>query len=431
MLEKNTQAPAFTLVNQDNRLVSLSDFLGQKVVIYFYPKDFTPGCTDQACSYRDREEDFYAAKTVVLGISQDEVESHTRFKSEFGFSFDVLSDPEHHAIKAYGVWGEKQRDGKTYEGVIRTTFILDENHVIKEIFADTDPKSDADRVLDAVKHLEKPIQRHYVLNNGVVVPSIGFGTWQIPDGEKTYQSVKWALELGYRHIDTAYVYRNEVSVGKAIKDSGIPRDEIFVTTKLPSHIKDASKVRDYFFRSLKNLDLDYVDLYLIHNARPWQDAIPNYDYQDENVAVWKEMEQLYEEKLIRSIGVSNFHERDLENLLARTMVIPVINQIKYHPGHTQIAVTEFSDNHHILVEAYSPFATGKMFGSPLLVELAEKYQATQAQIIMSWVLGYGYLPLPKSVTYERIKENLDVFDLKLSKEDMARLTDAPNQKIVA
>lgn len=431
MLNVHMNAPDFSLKNQNGQEVKLSDYLGRKVVLYFYPKDFTPGCTEQACSYRDREEDFYTHKTVVLGISQDGVESHSQFQKEHGLSFDVLADPNHLAIKAYGVWGDKVRDGITSQGVIRTTFILDENHMISEVFKDTDPKTDADRVLDAIIKMEKPIQKQYLLNNDVLIPSVGFGTWKIQEGQEAYDSVKAALEIGYRHIDTAYVYGNEKSVGQAIKDSGIPREEIFVTTKFPSAIKDDidTKVREYFFRSLESLGLEYVDLYLIHNARPWQDAIPNYDYFDENVAIWKEMEKLYEEGYIRAIGVSNFHERDLENLLARTIVIPVINQIRFHPGHTQIAVTEFCDDHNILIEAYSPFATGKAFDSELLVELAQKYEATQAQVIMAWILGQGYLPLPKSVTYERIKENFDVFELKLSVTDMERLTDAKNQKV--
>lgn len=425
MLDINKQAPNFSLKNHDGKEVMLSDYLGRKVVLYFYPADFTPGCTEQACAYRDQSEDFFEHKTVVLGISQDSVDSHAKFNDEYGLTFDVLSDPDHEAINAYGVWGEKVRDGVSKMGVIRTTFILNENHEIVEIFKDTDPKTDATRVLEALNHIKVPIQRYYVLNNNVVVDSIGFGTWQIPDGQQTYDSVRWALEHGYRHIDTAYVYRNEKSVGQAIRDSGIDRKEIFVTTKLSANIKDPSLVEKYFEKSLNNLGMDYVDMYLIHNARPWSDAIPNYDYFDENVAVWQEMEKIYDSGRARSIGVSNFNEKDLENLLARTMTIPVMNQIKYHPGHLQISVTEFCDNHNILVEAYSPFATGKIFGSPEIKAIAEKHGRTEAQIIMAWILRKGYLPLPKSTHEERIKSNREVFDIKLSDEDMDILTQHP------
>lgn len=422
MLKKYSQAPLFTLQNSEGKMVSLDSFLGHKVVIYFYPKDFTPGCSEQACSYRDRAEDFFDLKTVVLGISQDSVESHSKFKEEFGLTFDVLSDPEHEAIKAYDVWGLKKSGN---EGVIRTTYILDENHQIVEIFEDTDPKTDADRVLEVLRDVKAPICKNYVLNNGVNVSSIGFGTWQIPDGEQTYNSVRWALEHGYRHIDTAYTYGNEKSVGQAVKDSGIDRNEIFITTKLSANIKDPSAVRSYFMESLENLQIDYVDMYLIHNARPWRDRKEDYDYFDENVAIWKEFEKLYEEGLTRSIGVSNFNERDLENLLARTMVIPVMNQIKFHPGYLQTSVTEFCNGHNILVEAYSPFATGKIFGSPILKEISERVGRSEAQVIMAWVLQQGYLPLPKSTHEHRIIENFDVFEFTLSEEDMLKLTNHP------
>ena len=422
MLEKNTQAPTFHLPNQEGKLISLNDYIGKKVVIYFYPKDFTPGCTEQACSYRDNMDEFYDLKTVVIGISEDDVDSHSRFKGEHGLSFDVLSDVDHQAIKAYDVWGEKIRDNQVKMGIIRTTYILDENHQIVEVFKDTDPKTDSQRVLDVVREIKGTIRKHYLLNNGVVVPSVGFGTWQIPNGQEAYQSVMWALNHGYRHIDTAFVYGNESSVGQAIIDSKIDRKEIFVTTKLSANIKDASLVREAFFESLKNLQMDYVDMYLIHNARPWKNSRVDYEYFDENVAVYKELEKLYEEGYVRSIGVSNFNERDLENILARTIVIPVMNQIKFYPGFTQISITEFCDNHNILVEAYSPFATGRIFESSLLEELASKYQKSKAQVIMAWILQQGYLPLPKSVTEARIIENFDVYDVVLEDVDMVKLT---------
>lgn len=265
------------------------------------------------------------------------------------------------------------------------------------------------------------IKTDYKLNNNILIPSIGFGTWQIPDGEEAYNSTLWALDNGYRHIDTAYVYRNEKSVGQAIKDSGIDRSDIFVTTKLSANIKDASQVREYAQKSLDNLGLDYVDLYLIHNARPWSGGIEGHDYFEENVAIWKVMEELYDEGKTRSIGVSNFLVKDLENLLENTIVIPVLNQIKFHPGYLQEDIVEFCQSHQILVEAYSPFKTGKIFGNSSIAELASKYGKTEAQIIMRWILQLGHLPLPKSVHQERIISNLDVLDFKLSDEDMKRM----------
>lgn len=267
------------------------------------------------------------------------------------------------------------------------------------------------------------IKTDYRLNNNVLIPSLGFGTWQIPDGEDAYQSTLWALEHGYRHIDTAYVYKNEKSVGKAIADSGLKREDVFVTTKLPASVKDASEVRKYCEESLANLGLDYVDLYLIHNARPWSDAIPNYDYFEENVAVYKVMEELYEEGKLRTIGVSNFKVKDLENLLENTIVIPVINQIRFHPGYMQEDIVEFCQNHQILIEAYSPFKTGKIFGNNIIEELAKKYNKSEAQVILRWILQLGHLPLPKSVHEDRIISNLDVFDFKLSEEDMKAMNE--------
>ncbi len=262
------------------------------------------------------------------------------------------------------------------------------------------------------------IKTDYKLNNNILIPSIGFGTWQIPDGDDAYNSTLWALENGYRHIDTAYVYRNEKSVGQAIKDYGLDRSDVFVTTKLSANIKDSTLVREYALKSLDNLGLDYVDCYLIHNARPWSDGIEGHDYFEENVAVYKVMEELYDEGKVRSIGVSNFLVKDLENLLEYSMVIPVLNQIKFHPGYLQEDIVEFCENHQILVEAYSPFATGKIFGHEDIMKLAQKHNKTEAQIILRWILQLGHLPLPKSVTKERIISNLDVFDFNLDDEDM-------------
>ncbi len=269
------------------------------------------------------------------------------------------------------------------------------------------------------------IKTDYLLNDHTYIPSIGFGTWQIPDGDQAYASTLAALKAGYRHIDTAYVYRNEQSVGQAIKDSGIDRRDLYITTKLSANIKDPEAVVPYFEKSLKNLGLEYIDLYLIHNARPWSDRIENYDYFQENVAVWKQMEELLKTGKCRSIGVSNFYVKDLENLLKHTEVVPVLNQIKYHPGYVLQDTIDYCQQHNILIEAYSPFGTGKIFDSEILKTIAQEVNKSIAQVSMRWLLQKGALPLPKSVTPERIVSNLDVFDFHLTENQMELLDQHP------
>lgn len=269
------------------------------------------------------------------------------------------------------------------------------------------------------------IKTDFLLNDNTYIPSIGFGTWQIPDGADAYESTLIALKAGYRHIDTAYVYRNEKSVGRAIKDSGIDRKDLYITTKLSANVKDSTQVVSFFEESLANLGLEYIDLYLIHNARPWTDRIENYDYFDENVAIWKEMEKLLETGKLRSIGVSNFFVKDLENLLSRTTIVPVLNQIKYHPGYLLQDTIDYCEQHNILVEAYSPFGTGKIFNSEILAEIAKETGKNIAQVSLRWCLQKGALPLPKSVTEDRIIANLDVLDFHLTDEQMHRLDEHP------
>ena len=255
----------------------------------------------------------------------------------------------------------------------------------------------------------------YTLANGMKIPKIGFGTWQSKDGDEAYKAVKWALEAGYRHIDTAAIYGNEESVGQAIKDSGIPREELFITTKLwaVGTTKDAAAEID---ESLRKLDLDYVDLYLIHWPNP-KAFRPN--YVERNTAVWKAMEEAVKAHKIRAIGVSNFHPRHLEPLLEIAEIKPVVNQIMVNPSDQQEEVVAFNKAHNILTEAYSPLGTGKIFEIAELADLAKKYDKTVAQVVLRWSLAKGYLPLPKSVTESRIKENAEIFDFDLSEEDIA------------
>ncbi len=258
----------------------------------------------------------------------------------------------------------------------------------------------------------------YVLYNGVKIPKIGLGTWQSKDGMEAYNAVLWALQNGYRHIDTAYVYENECSVGKAIKDSQIDRKNIFVTTKLPANIKSYDMAKEYFKKSLKNLDLEYIDLYLIHAPWPWEEV--GKDCHEGNIEAWKAMIDLYNQGLIKAIGVSNFHEKDIDYLIKATGVKPMVNQIRYFIGNTQEKITNYCQKNNILVQAYSPFATGELTNHPILNRMGEKYGVSWAKICLRYCLEKNTLPLPKSVHLERIKDNLNV-DFKLSEEDIEYL----------
>lgn len=255
----------------------------------------------------------------------------------------------------------------------------------------------------------------FTLVNGVKIPAIGFGTWQVKDGTEAYNSVKWALEAGYRHIDTAYVYGNEDSVGKAIKDSGIKREELFITTKVPADVKDYEGTIKHFYESLKLLQLDYIDLYLIHAPWPWSNVGQNCDKG--NIEVWQAMISLYYKGLIKAIGVSNFSIDNIKNIVVATNFKPMVNQIRYFIGNTQKELTKYCQDNDILVEAYSPFATGELLENPKLKDMALKYNTTIPKICLRFCIQNNTLPLPKSVHKERIYDNLD-FDFVISENDM-------------
>lgn len=257
--------------------------------------------------------------------------------------------------------------------------------------------------------------KSFKLSNGISIPAVGFGTWQVKDGEEAFQSVLWALNAGYRHIDTAYSYGNEASVAKAIKASSIARKDLFITTKLPASIKTYSETIEHFNQSLKNLETDYLDLYLIHAPWPWTNV--GEDCTEGNIACWKAMIELYNEGKIKAIGVSNFHPKDIEALIEATGVKPMVNQIRYFIGNTQPAVTTYCQQNQILIEAYSPFATGEILENESLKEMALKYDTTIPKICLRFCYQNHTLPIPKSVHKERIEDNL-VFDFEISKEDM-------------
>ncbi len=268
----------------------------------------------------------------------------------------------------------------------------------------------------------KKLTDTYVLNNGVKIPCIGFGTWQ-STGEEAYNSVLWALESGYRHIDTAAVYKNEEMVGKAIKDSGISREEIFITTKLWNDVRGYEDTKAACLESMRKLGVDYLDLYLIH----WPNPVK---YRENHLALnvesYRAMEDLVKEGKIRAIGVSNFLIHHLEDLMKNVTIKPQVNQIKLHPGLIQKEVCEFCERNNILLEAYSPLGTGKIFEVQELAKLAEKYGKSIAQICIRYSLQKGFLPLPKSTHKERIIQNSEVFDFELSKEDMDIIDTLPN-----
>ncbi|WP_170236872.1 aldo/keto reductase [Streptococcus hyovaginalis] len=258
----------------------------------------------------------------------------------------------------------------------------------------------------------------YILSNGVTIPKLGFGTWQIPDGDEAYQAVSHALKVGYTHIDTAQAYKNEASVGRAIADSGVARKDIFLTTKVwnSNHSYDLAKAS--IEESLQKLGVDYIDLLLIHwpNPKAFRD-----NWMEANAETWRAMEEFYEAGKVRAIGVSNFMQHHLEALFETAKVKPMVNQILLAPGCPQDELVAFCRQEDILLEAYSPLGTGAIFKNELANELADKYGKSVAQIALRWSLQKEFLPLPKSVTPKNITSNLDIFDFVISDEDEDKL----------
>ena len=259
----------------------------------------------------------------------------------------------------------------------------------------------------------------YTLSNGVRIPCIGLGTWQT-DGATTQKAIHTALEAGCRLIDTAAAYGNESSVGEAILTSGFKREDIFLTSKLRNACHGYDATLEAFELTLKRLKTDYLDLYLIHWPNPVQ---YHTTWQDATLGTWKAFIKLYGEGRIRAIGVSNFMPHHIDMLYEKTGVMPMADQLKLCPGITQSGAVDYCREHGILAEAYSPFGTGGIFRSPEMAALRDKYGRSIGQICLRWSLDMGYLPLPKSASPDRIRENLDIFDFTLDKEDLKMITE--------
>lgn len=255
--------------------------------------------------------------------------------------------------------------------------------------------------------------KEFTLNNGTKIPSVGVGVFRVEDAKIAYETVKTALEVGYRHIDTAMIYGNEEAVGKAMHDSGIPREEIFLTTKLWNDDQRAGKEEEAIATSLKKLGTDYVDLYLVH-----------WPVKETYVTVWKKMEAIYKSGKAKAIGVSNYKTHHLADLLDKAEVIPAVNQIECYPYLSQAQTVQFCLERNIRPEAWGPLGAGKsdVLRNPVITDIAEKRGLTPAQVVLGWNVERGVVVIPKSVHKERLIENLKCTDFELTDDDMSRIS---------
>lgn len=266
------------------------------------------------------------------------------------------------------------------------------------------------------------LQETFTLNNGVGIHKIGLGTWQSAP-EDAYNATRYALKHGYLHIDTAYVYGNQKEIGQAIKDSGVDRTQLFITSKIPAEWKSYEASIKAIDESLEQLGVDYIDLMLIHAPRPWSEMFERpigNRYYEENAEMWRALEDAYKAGKLKAIGVSNFDVDDLEHLLEKATIAPTVNQIIYHIGNTNPEVLAFCQAHDILVEGYSPIATGRLLDDEKIQTIAEKYNKSIPQICIRYLLEKDILPLPKSVHEDYIVQNAEV-DFTIDPEDMAYL----------
>ncbi|MFD2214501.1 aldo/keto reductase [Metabacillus endolithicus] len=265
------------------------------------------------------------------------------------------------------------------------------------------------------------LQSTTTLHNGVKMPWFGLGVFKVEEGSEVVDSVLAAIKAGYRSIDTAAVYGNEEGVGKAIAECGVSREELFITSKVWNADQGYDETISAFEESLRKLQLDYLDLYLIH----W--PVPE---QGKYIDTWKALEKLYKDGKIRAIGVSNFKEHHLQDLINQADVKPMVNQVEYHPRLTQEGLHEFCKKHQIQLEAWSPLMQGQLLDEPTLVEIAQKYNKSTAQIILRWDLQNEVVTIPKSIKPHRIEENANIFDFTLSEEDMKQISSLNQDKRV-
>lgn len=250
------------------------------------------------------------------------------------------------------------------------------------------------------------------LSNGVEMPWFGLGVYKVEEGDQVVNSVKWAIEAGYRSIDTAALYQNEEGVGQAIKESGVPREELFITTKVWNSDQGYDTTLQAFEKSLSKLGLDYVDLYLVH----WP---VKGKYKD----TWRALEKLHEDGKVRAIGVSNFQIHHLEDLLADAKVRPVVNQVELHPLLSQVELRNYCKEQGIQIEAWAPLAQGRLLDNPTLQAIADKHGKSIAQVLLRWDIQSGIVTIPKSIKKERIVQNADIYDFELSAEEMKQIDD--------
>lgn len=258
------------------------------------------------------------------------------------------------------------------------------------------------------------------LNTGTDMPSIGLGVYKSQEGEEVENAVAWALEAGYRLIDTASTYGNEAGVGRAIKNSGIPREEIFVTTKLWNTDQGYDNTLRAIDASLTQLDFSYIDLYLIHWPSADEDRFKTVNKRAET---WKAMEEIFHAGKARAIGVSNYTIKHLEEMQEYAKILPAVDQIEFHPFLYQKELLEYCNKNRIVIEAYSPLVKAREMDNEVVTKIARKHSKTNAQVLIRWSVQHGCIPIPKSVRKERIRENVEVFDFELSPEDMGAIDD--------
>lgn len=269
------------------------------------------------------------------------------------------------------------------------------------------------------------LNKKKTLNNGVEIPQLGFGTFEFFD-DVCYKAVKDAISVGYRNFDTALEYANEKEVGKAVRNSEIDRKEIFISTKVPPHVKSYDEAKKAIEESLNNLDLGYIDLLLIHCPQPWDEyfAKSTNRYFKENLEVWKAMSEAYEQGKVKAIGVSNFNVEDLENIINNSDIVPAVDQVRVHIGHIEKEIMEYCEKHGIVVEAYAPLASGQLIGHEEIMDIARKYGATIQQLSLKFDIQQGVVPLPKVDIVEYMESNARL-DFEISEEDMEYLKSIP------